>query len=105
MVLFLFIIMLLDVDKERASSFKKDDHIICCAIAFCSLVVLTYNIFMGSGLPAFELSPGDAFDENKGLLFSSEAKSFGYLFIHEVYVTVSGYWIFTFDCYGRGDCY
>ena len=35
---------------------------------------------MGSGLPAFELSPlGDAFDENKGLLFSSEAKSFGYL--------------------------
>ena len=31
MVLFLFIIMLLDVDKEKASSFKKDDHIICCA--------------------------------------------------------------------------
>ncbi len=81
MVLFLFIIMLLDVDKEKASTFKnKTITSFAVLISFLLLLVLTYNTFMGSALPAFELSPlSDAFDANKGLMFSSEAKSFGYL--------------------------
>ncbi len=81
MVLFLFIIMLLDVDKD-ASSYLKDKLSLAGAIAgFSLLAVMIYTAFASAHhlpepalLPALDVPTG----EGPGIPFTTSAKSFGY---------------------------
>ena len=81
MVLFLFIIMLLDVDKENEASIKRSPLAFFAALlSFLLLIILAFNTFMGASLPLVELSPlAESYNQTKGIVFSSDAKSFGYL--------------------------
>lgn len=81
MVLFLFIIMLLDVDKD-SRSYLKDKLSLGAAIAgFSLLAVLLYSTFAAGQhlpepalLPVAEVPTG----EGVGIPFTTSAKSFGY---------------------------
>ena len=80
MVLFLFIIMLLDVDKENETSIKRSPLFFATLLSFLLLIILAFNTFMGASLPLVELSPlAESYNHTKGIVFSSDAKSFGYL--------------------------
>ena len=81
MVLFLFIIMLLDVDKENETSIKRSPlSFFATLLSFLLLIILAFNTFMGASLPLVELSPlAESYNHTKGIVFSSDAKSFGYL--------------------------
>ncbi len=81
MVLFLFIIMLLDVDKEGGIIEYKHKLTIGASILGCSLFVgLVYSLFSGGHLPEPELL---AVSENptelaNGIPFTTSSKSVGY---------------------------
>jgi NADH-quinone oxidoreductase subunit J len=81
MVLFLFIIMLLDADKDR-SHLLKDKITLAGSIAgFALLVVLVFSAFAGGQhMPDVALLPvaENPTGEGLGIPFTTSAKSFGY---------------------------
>ena len=81
MVLFLFIIMLLDVDKDTSSYLKDKLSLAGAIVGFSLLVILLYSAFAGGShlpepslLPVAEVPTG----EGEGIPFTTSAKSFGY---------------------------
>jgi NADH-quinone oxidoreductase subunit J len=81
MVLFLFIIMLLDVDKDTSSYLKDKLSLAGAVVGFSLLAVLLYSAFAGGQhlpepglLPVSEVPTGDS----AGIPFTTSAKSFGY---------------------------
>lgn len=81
MVLFLFIIMLLDVDKGEGGIEYKDKLTIgASAVGFLLLAVLICTAFSGAHLPEPELAAvtmnPEVFDN--GIPFTTSSKSFGY---------------------------
>ena len=81
MVLFLFIIMLLDVDKDTSSYLKDKLSLAGAIVGFSLLAVLIYSAFAGGQhlpepglLPVAEVPAGDS----AGIPFTTSAKSFGY---------------------------
>ena len=81
MVLFLFIIMLLDVDKDTNSYLKDKLSLAVSIIGFSLFVVLIISAFVGGEhlpepglLPVAEVPTG----EGVGIPFTTSAKSFGY---------------------------
>lgn len=81
MVLFLFIIMLLDVDKDTSSYLKDKLSLAGAIVGFSLLAVLIYSTFAGGQhlpepglLPVAEVPVGDS----AGIPFTTSAKSFGY---------------------------
>lgn len=81
MVLFLFIIMLLDVDKDGSSYLKDKMTLAGSIMGFALLTVLIFAAFVGGGhlpetaLPAVMDNPTGQGD---GIPFTTSAKSFGY---------------------------
>ena len=81
MVLFLFIIMLLDVDKgEGATEYKDKLTIGASAIGFLLVVMLVFSAFSGAHLPEPGLTAVTENPEvfNGGVPFTTSSKSFGY---------------------------
>ena len=82
MVLFLFIIMLLDVDKGEggATEYKDKLTIGASAIGFLLLVMLVFSAFSGAHLPELGLTAVTENPEvfNGGVPFTTSSKSFGY---------------------------
>ena len=80
MVLFLFIIMLLDVEKEQGTEFKQKLTVAASAIGFLLFVVLLCTTFTGGHLPEPALNAvtenPEVFDA--GVPFTTSSKSFGY---------------------------
>jgi NADH-quinone oxidoreductase subunit J len=81
MVLFLFIIMLLDVDKETNQILKDKLTLAASFVGFALLVIMICTAFSGghhlpetSLLPVLENPTG----EGIGIPFTTSAKSFGY---------------------------
>lgn len=81
MVLFLFIIMLLDVDKDTSSYLKDKLSLGAAIMGFSLLAVMIYSAFSGGQhlpepalLPVAEVPTG----EGVGIPFTTSAKSFGY---------------------------
>ncbi len=81
MVLFLFIIMLLDVDKSEGDYLKDKMTLGASVVGFALLTVLVCSAFAGGHhlpepalLPVSELPSG----EGIGIPFTTSAKSFGY---------------------------
>lgn len=80
MVLFLFIIMLLDVDKGD-SAFPKDKlTLVGSFVGFMLLAVLIASTFSGGHLPEPSLLPvlENPTGQGIGIPFTTSAKSFGY---------------------------
>jgi NADH-quinone oxidoreductase subunit J len=81
MVLFLFIIMLLDVDKDTSQWLKDKMTLGASIIGFALLVVLICAAFAGGQhLPETALLPvvDNPTGEGIGIPFTTSAKSFGY---------------------------
>ncbi len=82
MVLFLFIIMLLDVDDGEGDRFVRDKLSVAAAVAsFLLLVLLAAGLFGGAGhLPEPGLLPvaPEPAGSEAALPFTTSAKSFGY---------------------------
>lgn len=81
MVLFLFIIMLLDVDNEDNSYLKDKMTLAGSIVGFSLLVILIVSAFAGANhLPETALLPVDAnpSGEGVGMPFTTSAKSYGY---------------------------
>ena len=81
MVLFLFIIMLLDADKDDCSYIKDKMTIAGSIMGFSLLAILIASTFVGGQyLPETALLPVDAnpSGEGAGIPFTTSAKSFGY---------------------------
>ncbi|MFP4068794.1 MAG: NADH-quinone oxidoreductase subunit J [Opitutales bacterium] len=81
MVLFLFIIMLLDVDKDEVGTFSRTKLTIgASAVGTALLVILVCQAFSGAHLPEPGLLPvpENPSGTEEGLVFSTSAKSFGY---------------------------
>ncbi|WPJ95328.1 NADH-quinone oxidoreductase subunit J [Coraliomargarita algicola] len=81
MVLFLFIIMLLDVDKETNQILKDKLTLGASIIGFALLVVMICSAFCGNQhLPETTLLPvlENPTGEGIGIPFTTSAKSFGY---------------------------
>jgi len=81
MVLFLFIIMLLDVEKgEGGNEYKDKFTLAAAAVGFLLAVILICSAFSGAHLPEPTLNPvtenPTVFDA--GIPFTTSAKSFGY---------------------------
>lgn len=81
MVLFLFIIMLLDVDKDTSSYLKDKMTLGGAIVGFALFAVLIISAFAGANhlpnpelLPVAEVPSG----EGTGIPFTTSAKSFGY---------------------------
>ena len=99
MVLFLFIIMLLDVDKvETSYRFNR----IGTLAAVCGFLLLASMLVVGLGsttfpVPSTELvaSNPDQISQSSGIPFTSSSKSFGYSLFIEVYAAFSAGWIST----------
>lgn len=81
MVLFLFIIMLLDVEKDAVAADSTDKLTLgASVVGFLLLVMLVCTAFSGAYLPEPELLPVAKNPEtfNGGLPFTTSSKSFGY---------------------------
>ncbi|MGC6424780.1 MAG: NADH-quinone oxidoreductase subunit J [Lentimonas sp.] len=81
MVLFLFIIMLLDVNKGEPSYLKDKMTLGASIVGFGLMVILVCTAFMtGDHLPNPELLPVEKnpTGEGEGLPFTTSMKSFGY---------------------------
>lgn len=81
MVLFLFIIMLLDVDKDDHRYIKDKMTLAGSIVGFALLAILIASAFAGGQhLPETALLPVDAnpSGEGVGIAFTTSAKSFGY---------------------------
>lgn len=81
MVLFLFIIMLLDVDKEGGIiEYKSKLTTSASFLGFALFVVLVCTLFSGTHLPEPELLPvpENPIEFGKGVPLTSSSKSFGY---------------------------
>ena len=80
MVLFLFIIMLLDVEKEQGAEFKSKLTLAASGIGFLLFAVLLFSAFSGGHLPEPALTAvtenPEVFDA--GVPFTTSSKSFGY---------------------------
>lgn len=80
MVLFLFIIMLLDVDKGEGAEYRSKLNTAAAAIGFLLVAALICSTFTGGHLPEPTLSlvteNPEVFDA--GVPFTSSSKSFGY---------------------------
>ncbi|PXA03494.1 hypothetical protein DDZ13_11960 [Coraliomargarita sinensis] len=81
MVLFLFIIMLLDVDKETNHYLKDKMTLAGSIMGFALLTILIFSTFVGdqhlpeAALPTVAENPTG---EGLGIPFTTSAKSFGY---------------------------
>jgi NADH-quinone oxidoreductase subunit J len=81
MVLFLFIIMLLDVDKDTSQMLKDKMTLAASIVGFALLVILICAAFAGGEhLPETALLPvmENPTGEGIGIPFTTSAKSFGY---------------------------
>ncbi|MDP4611719.1 MAG: NADH-quinone oxidoreductase subunit J [Opitutales bacterium] len=81
MVLFLFIIMLLDVDKSEGSYFKDKLTLGAAIIGFALVAILVCSAFAGANhLPEPGLMPvlENPTGEGVGIPFTTSSKSFGY---------------------------
>jgi NADH-quinone oxidoreductase subunit J len=81
MVLFLFIIMLLDVDKDGSSYLKDKMTLFGSVTGFALLAMLIFSAFIGGQhLPETSLLPvaENPSGEGLGIPFTTSAKSFGY---------------------------
>lgn len=81
MVLFLFIIMLLDVDKDESSYLKDKMTLAGSIVGFALLTILICSAFAGGQhLPETALSAvaENPTGEDVGIPFTTSAKSFGY---------------------------
>ena len=81
MVLFLFIIMLLDVEKEGGLvEYKNKLSTGASVIGFTLFVLLIFSLFSGEYLPEPELLPvvENPTDFQDGIPFTTSSKSFGY---------------------------
>ena len=81
MVLFLFIIMLLDVNKDTSDLLKDKMTLGASITGFTLLVILTLSVFTGGQhLPETALLPvmENPTGEGLGIPFTTSAKSFGY---------------------------
>lgn len=81
MVLFLFIIMLLDVDKDTSNVLKDKMTLASSFVGFALLVILICSAFAtGDHLPEAALLPvvENPTGEGVGIPFTTSAKSFGY---------------------------
>ncbi|HKK19573.1 MAG TPA: NADH-quinone oxidoreductase subunit J [Opitutales bacterium] len=81
MVLFLFIIMLLDVDKDGSSYLKEKMSLAGSIAGFALLVILIFSAFVGGQyLPetALQAVGENPTGEGPGIPFTTSAKSFGY---------------------------
>jgi len=81
MVLFLFIIMLLDVEKDDVGTFSREKLTIgASVVGFALMVVLVCQAFSGAHLPEPALLPvpENPSGSEDGLVFTTSSKSFGY---------------------------
>jgi NADH-quinone oxidoreductase subunit J len=81
MVLFLFIIMLLDVNKDTSDLLKDKMTLGASITGFALLVILIVSVFAGGQhLPETALLPvmENPTGEGVGIPFTTSAKSFGY---------------------------
>ena len=81
MVLFLFIIMLLDVNKDTSDLLKDKITLGASITGFTLLVILTLSVFTGGQhLPETALLPvmENPTGEGVGIPFTTSAKSYGY---------------------------
>jgi NADH-quinone oxidoreductase subunit J len=80
MVLFLFIIMLLDVDKSEQAFPRDKMTLIGSFVGFALLAVLVVSAFNGAHLPETELLSviENPTGSTAGIPFTTSAKSFGY---------------------------
>jgi NADH-quinone oxidoreductase subunit J len=80
MVLFLFIIMLLDVENAKITEYKDKLTVGASALGFMLIVILVCSAFAGGNLPEPTLHPVSENPEvfDAGIPFTTSAKSFGY---------------------------
>ena len=81
MVLFLFIIMLLDVDNEGAKYIKEKSTIMAAVVGIALLTTMILSAFAtGHGLhdPALQPVVENPTGQGAGIPFTTSAKSFGY---------------------------
>lgn len=81
MVLFLFIIMLLDVDKDGSNFWKEKMTLTGSIMGFALLAILIFSTFAGGEYlpePALSAVAENPTGEGVGIPFTTSAKSFGY---------------------------
>ena len=81
MVLFLFIVMLLDVEHSKGTDFRDKLTVGASTLGFIILALLVFNTFSGGHLPEpalLAVTDNPVAFDGDGMPFTTSAKSFGY---------------------------